>query len=303
MKRMKLAALACALLMSGSILAQSKRINRKTEAEKYPELQATEKRQELNVKEVMERLGKFGHLVELTRQDRVNAFRETQEPNKFSHTFRSVKFTPRNTYVRFVSNSDKLSLVGLGNEQELLKELDERVKLANGVGVPVKNLQFAPMDGIEITHFDFIYQNDGFERRAVGSTRKSLTLYFKPAGAGPDNEPVFNLEMAITRIVNDHLRDGVKDVEVVVDPSPLTEDMDDIVVFHRYNQKPTDIVLVGTMSNTPNDPHRTQFKQKFYFKVLDHFYRLMTMVNDYAAREGNDVNRSQLDRLDRSLSY
>ena len=99
------------------------------------------------------------------------------------------------------------------------------------------------------------------------------------------------------------MKDGVKNVQLIIDPSPTDDQLDDIIIFDRYNQKPANVTVLGTMSNTPVNPHRTIFKQKFYLKVLDHFFRLFRMVDGYAVREGNDYNRNLLEKVDKGLEY
>lgn len=291
-------------LAAGEISAQSKKINRKVEADKFPDLQTTEDIQDKNIMNVFNRLATFGHLVEMARQDRLNKFREENVDRlNFSFTHRELKYTPYNTYVRFVHNGDKFSLVGLGETEKLMAQINEKVAVAKAVGVKSADIRFPDLDGIELTRFAFLYEIIDQERRAIGSRRKSISLYFQPGDVGPDQERNFTLEMAVTRIVDDSFQEGRRYVQLIIDPSPTDENSDDIVVVHRYNQKPAVVTVLGTMQNTSNYPHRVEFKQKFYVKILDNFFRLFRMVDGYSRKDGDDFNDGLLKHLERGNEY
>lgn len=295
----------------GTITGEPKIINREEEAKSFPALQETEKRLDANITEAYNRVAIFGPLVEKAKIDRLNAAKQIEDPQNFQYADRFMKFTPRNTYIRFVSEDAPVStskpqekdpflfiLAGLGEKGEIQAKLDAKVKQAQAAGVKAVAPTFAGRDGIELTQFEFIYDEDDPERRAAGSRRKSLALYFKP---GTDEK--WTLEMVVTRVVEDNMLAGVRDVEVIIDPSPMTPETDDLIFFHRYNQKPVNVAIVGTMSNTPNNPLRNQFKQKFYSKLLDHFFRLYRLVDGYANKDSNDYNREVIEKMKKSMEY
>ena len=307
-------ALAFALLFFVvGLAAQPRLIDRKNEAKLYPDLQVTERVTDGEVLERMKGLSAYGHLVDMARVDRKIKWQEDYvDPQKFENTFRLLKFTPRNMYVRYVEDVEDLKkaadgkikgnflLAGMGPAEELHEQLQQKVNDAKGVGIKVEKIAYGQgRTGIELTQFDFIYGNEPDGRKAVGSLRKSLTLLY--SGGAKGGEPVLNMVVATT--IYDHLAEGVTFKQVIVDPSPLDTNLDDIIIYDRYNQKPTSISVLGMMSNTPNDPHRVRFKKKFYTKYLSDFYRMYRMVDSYAKRDGGEYNREVIEKLEDNLGY
>lgn len=302
-KYMTLTALA-ALLATVALAAKPKIIDRMSEKEEFPDLQVTEKKWDFNILDIDKKLNQFGPLVELGKEDRARLFQELKEPNDFRNSFRNIKYTPRNTYVRYVKESPEFIINGIGSVDEINTLIDAKTKEANDAGLNLQKLQFQSREGIELTQFDFIKEDIGDKCCVpVGSLRKSLTLYFSRANGEADTRQELKLTMVVARVVSDHLKNGVKDVELVIDPSPLDDNMDDILVFHRYNQNVPTLAILGTMSNTPNYPHRIDFKQKFYARLEDHFYRLYQLVDGYAHRDNNSYNEDVIQKLEQGLSY
>ena len=326
--RTLLIALICGVFAS-QLLAQPRLIKRQEEQKEYPELQVTEKIQEANIQTANNRFATLWWLVDMARADRKVAAKELKDPLNFENTYRLLKFTPRNTYVRYVTDIQELDpdpktkkikgsfvLSGFGAAKldsdaqppdpenpkrplGLLAQQKKKVDEATKNGVKAVDIQFNQgRIGIELTQFEFIYETDEESRATVGSRRKSVALFYKKGGDGK-----MTLDLVVTRIVQDHLRNGVKFIQLVLDPTPLTPEMDDVIIYDRYNQKPTDITVLGMMSNTPNNPHRLHFKQKFYVKLTDHFYRLYRMLAGYAKRDGNDYNQKVLEKLEKTLEY
>lgn len=313
MTRAILLTASAVLFFSSALAAQPRLIDRKEEAKRYPDLQVTESVQDQEVIERLKGLAAYGHLVDMARVDRKTKWQEDYvDPQKFENTFRLLKFTPRNVYVRYVEDIEDLKktadgkikgnfiLAGMGAADELHQLLESKIADAKTSNVKAEKISYGQgRTGIELTQFDFIYEADEEKNKAVGSLRKSLALYF--TGGGKGAEPVLN--MVVLTTVYDHLANGVTFKQVVVDPTPLDTNLDDIIIYDRYNQKPTAITVLGTMSNTPNDPHRVRFKKKFYTKVLSHFYRLYRMVDSYARRDGNEYNREVIEKLEDTLEY
>jgi len=300
----------------GTLPAQKSVVNRTQEAADFPDLRSTEERMETNIQDANERLATMSQLVEQAKKDRQSVFDEVEHPLDFRYTDRNLRYTPRNTYIRFVSEqmtpqadgrtftSADFILAGFGNSEELMGKIREKVNEAKAGGVAASEIAFANRNGMELTQYEFIYRDDSHERRVVGSRRKSLALYFKQgAAAAPDQAQNLVLDMVVTRVVEDDLAAGVRDIELVIDPTPLTKQMDDVIILHRYNQKPTNVVLLGAMANTPTNPHRVRFKQKFYLKLLEHFYRLYRLVDGYANRDSNDYNEQVIEHVEEGMSY
>lgn len=286
------------------LLAQPKLIDREEEKREYPDLQNTEVQLDKNIQDAYKRLSIFGPLVRLAKEDRNKFFKQKEEPLDFKHTLKNIIYTPRNTYLRYIKESADFLLVGFDTTQEILAKVKEKVDYVNQQGVKANQLQFKEREGLELTQFEFIYSEDSPQREAVGSKRKALSLFYERIAQNPIDSPQdFKLTMVVSRITNDHIKDGVKDVELVIDQDPESENMDDVIIIHRYNQKPTNVIVLGAMHNTPNFPHRVQFKRDFYLLLLDHFNILYKMVEGYAKKDSNKYNEKVIDLLKDSITY
>ncbi|GIX40701.1 MAG: hypothetical protein KatS3mg129_0434 [Leptospiraceae bacterium] len=286
------------------IWAQPKLIDREEEKKEYPDLQQTEAILDKNILDAYKRLSIFGPLVNLAKDDREKYFKQKENPLDFNYSLKNIVYTPRNTYIRYVKELPEFLLVGFDTTQETLAKIKERIDYINGQGVKVPQLQFKTRDGIELTQFEFIYAEDSPSREVVGSRRKSLTLFYERINQGTIDTPQdFKLTMVVSRIVRHHIKDGIKDIELVIDPDPNTENMDDVIILHRYNQKPTNVIVLGSMHNTPNFPHRVEFKRDFYLQLLDHFNILYRMVDGFAKKDGNQYNQKVIDLLKKAMEY
>ena len=286
------------------IWAQPKLIDREEEKKEYPDLQQTEAILDKNIQDAYKRISIFGPLVNLAKNDRSKYFKQKEDPFNFEHGLKNIVYTPRNTYIRYVKESPEFLLVGFGTTQDILAKIKERIDYVNNQGVKVPQLGFQNRDGIELTQFEFVYADDTPTREVVGSRRKSLTLFYDRVNQSTIDTPQdFKLTMVVSRIINHHIRDGVKDVELIVDPDPNTENMDDVIILHRYNEKPTQVIVLGSMHNTPNNPHRVVFKRDFYLQLLDHFNSLYRMVDGYAKKDSNEYNQKVLQLLKKEMEY
>jgi hypothetical protein len=286
------------------IWAQPKLIDREEEKKEYPDLQQTEAILDKNIQDAYKRISIFGPLVNLAKNDRSKYFKQKEDPFNFEHGLKNIVYTPRNTYIRYVKESPEFLLVGFGTTQEVLAKIKERIDYVNGQGVKVSQLGFQNRDGIELTQFEFVYAEDTPTREVVGSRRKSLTLFYDRVNQSTIDTPQdFKLTMVVSRIINHHIRDGIKDLELIVDPDPNTENMDDVIILHRYNEKPTQVIVLGSMHNTPNNPHRVVFKRDFYLQLLDHFNSLYRMVDGYAKKDSNEYNQKVLQLLKKEMEY
>lgn len=286
------------------IWAQPKLIDREEEKKEYPDLQQTEAILDKNIQDAYKRISIFGPLVNLAKNDRSKYFKQKEDPFNFEHGLKNIVYTPRNTYIRYVKESPEFLLVGFGTTQEVLAKIKERIDYVNDQGVKVPQLGFQNRDGIELTQFEFVYADDTPTREVVGSRRKSLTLFYDRVNQSTIDTPQdFKLTMVVSRIINHHIRDGVKDVELIVDPDPNTENMDDVIILHRYNEKPTQVIVLGSMHNTPNNPHRVVFKRDFYLQLLDHFNSLYRMIDGYAKKDSNEYNQKVLQLLKKEMEY
>jgi len=286
-----------------ALFAQDRIIDREQEKKDFPEIQESEAIAEQNILGTYNQLKSYGHLVQMAKEDRVNTFLEIKDPNNMKYMARHIKFTPHNSYSRYVKEDPALLLLGLGELKDIQALISEKIKLANNNGVAAKEIQFQSRDGIELTDFAFIYDPQDPKHKAIGSVRKTLTLFFKPAGQTADQRQAYELDLVVGRLVDDNMRDGVKNVEVFIDPSPLDAQMDDFVIIHRKNFQEPSVIPLGIAHNTPNAPHRLRYKQRFHTRLLDHFYRLYTLVDSYAKKDGNKYNETVIEEMEDVLSY
>lgn len=308
MKFGKLIVAAVSLALAGliaSLAAQPKLVNKEEEAKEFAALQETEAHQDKVIHTAYtDNLEEMGFLVPMLKQDRAFRFAEEKDPLDFENTFRFVEITPRNSYIRYVKEDAQFLLNTFGTVQETLALVEEEVKEAQNANVKAEPLTFKERDGVELTQYNFIYDIVDGERRAIGSRRKSLTLFFEPnAEQSTPREPAYTLTMAVARVVEDNFRDGVRNIELIIDMTPQTAEMEDVIILHRYNQKPTNAIVLGGMHNTASYPHRLRFKQKFYRHYLDHFYRLYAMVANYASKGDNDYNEEVIENFEQSMDY
>lgn len=305
MKRWKLLFSLVVVVPLTSILAVLPPIvDREAEREEYPGLQNTEALRDGNILEYNERLGQLGALVIMSREDRATAFAERENPYDMNNLFRFIRYTPRNTYVRYVQESFDFILVGMGEPEDLMEEIQRATDEAARANVNVPALEFQNRDGIELTQFEFIYDHEHLAtREAIGSRRKSLTLFFRPGEGGADRAEDLVLDAVVTRVVDDNFREDKRFVQVIVDPTPLEESMDNVWVFQREGERITDARILGTMENTPTNPHRLNFKRNFYNKLVSHYDVLYTMVDNYANTDDNRYNRELIRSLNRSMEY
>ncbi|MCB1303937.1 MAG: hypothetical protein KDK37_06655, partial [Leptospiraceae bacterium] len=227
-------AIGAGALFSINLAAEPAVVDVQYENKEFPALQKTEDILDQNIQNAYDRIRGFGHLVPMAKEDRILKQKEEADPYDFKNTFRNIKYTPRNTYIRYVKESAPFLLVGFGDPAIIQQQIQEQAKKAQDAGLQVQPLNFGDRDGIELTQFDFIYST-GPERKAIGSRRKSVTLFFSPAGGAADSEQEWKLEAVVTRLVEDDFKMGIKNIEVIYDPSPATPEMDDVYVFHRYN--------------------------------------------------------------------
>ncbi len=292
------------LALAGNLYAKPRVIDREAEKDAYPDLQITEKKQEQNIISVMKLLSDYGHLVELVQEDRLKYFKAVEEPLEFKHNLKNITYTPRNTYVRYIKGSPNFFFAGLGTTEEVNALINEKIQEAKAANVNVSEVNIGERDGIELTQFDFIKEINGSGKMvAVGSKRKVVSLFYKDTSQQADTEQSRVLDMVIVRITDNHLRNSVKDVELIIDPTPMDDNLDDIIIIHRYNMKVPTVAIMGAIANTPSYPLRNKFKQGFYLKLMDHFYRLYQLVDNYSTMDGNDFHETVIEEVTDQLDY
>ncbi len=285
------------------LFAQPGLIDRAAEKVDHAALQFGEKILDKNIQEAYEYLKSLGYLSALAKSDRALAIKAEKEPYNFRYDQRALKYVPWRNSVRYVKESDLFLLNTFGSTEETLALIQEQVTKARLQKIDIPNFQLGSRDGVEISVFGFLYVKDKDKTRSIGSIRRTLRMFYVPTGRLPNGEQDYDLGLVSLRIVYDNFRQGNKDVEVIIDPSPNDEQMDDLIILHRYNQAPSDVYLLGLMHNTKTFSHRYDFKRKYYSYFRDQFLQLLQRVTKYNTFSTNASHEEQVKRLDRGLRY
>ena len=285
------------LLLSGVLFAQRRIIDKQEENLKYKLLQQTGKGWDKSIQEVFSQLAQFGFLVELAKNDRATAILAEKEPYNFRYDKRHLKFVPWRSNIRYVKEGDSLLLNSFGKISEVKELINKKIQLATAQNnVKVANPSIGNRDGVEISQFGFVYAKGPDKTRVIGTQRKWISLYFaQPARA--------ELSLATIRIEYHDFREGVKEVELIIDPSPTDKQMEDIVIIHRYNQTVPEVYLLALMSNDKSFAHRNQFKKKYHGYLRSHFLQSLRRMAAYNTLTTHGAHEKEVKRLERGLEY
>ena len=144
---------------------------------------------------------------------------------------------------------------------------------------------------IQLESFSFVPESYIFTN-IVGVKYTIVKLYFGPGG----------LSKIETRIYEDnYITEGLNE-NLIIDPSPNTDDTSDIQIVHQTKAKPPYRSVLGKMQNTDSMPLGVKFKKE-YIRHLGAFLKLFSLVEDYQIRYGNNVDKNIIDTLVESLSY
>ncbi|MDH5655882.1 MAG: hypothetical protein OEZ34_08240 [Spirochaetia bacterium] len=287
----------------GSLNAQPLPFNREQEQKDFPEIYKSERIQDANIFNAYKSLSSYGHLVQMAQEDRMMNFERIKDPYNPNALKRNITYTPRNTYVRYVKESAELLLIGFGPLDKVQATISEKVKVANANNIPAKEIQFGNRGGIELTQFTFIYDPKDPKREAIGSRRKTVTLFFDQTNQAADAQQNLALSAVVARVVNDNFIEGSRNIELIIDPSPGDEQLEDVMIIHRENNKDAQAISAGMMRNNGAYPHRLRFKQRFYSTFLSDFDRLYTLVDSYSQRDGEAYNESVILELENQMDY
>ena len=293
-KKILRSALLSTFFLSSLLFAQWKLIDREGEKQQYQSLEKTGKSWDKNVQEAFGQLARFGFLIELAKKDRATAILAEKEPHNFRHDKRELKLVPWRNSIRYIKEGDQFILNSFGKIEEIKGLVSKKIQLAAQNNVQVPNLTIGAREGVEISQFGFIYANDPDKTRAVGSQRKWMSLYY--------NNPN-ELAAVVLRVEYHNFRAGVKETELVIDPSPVDDQMDDIIILHRYNQVEPKVYLVALMHNDKAYNNRNKFKSKYHGYVRGHFLQMIERISNYNILNPTKAHEKEVDRLERGLSY
>ena len=295
MNRKKLTTLCFIIFFfSNTLFSQSPVVNREQEKKNFASLHFTEKRLGQNIKEAYESLSKFAYLIKLAKEDRLRAIQAEKEPHNFRHDFKALKYVPWRNNIRYVKEGDKFILNSFGKVNEIKELINERVTQARANNILIDKINFQAREGIEFSQFSFIYAKDSDKTRAVGAQRKWLSLYFNPNKT---------LALSTLQVEYNNLRRGVKEIELIIDPSPTDNNLDDLVIVHRYNQGPAKVYLVGMMYNNKSFNNRNNFKIKYNNYLRNKFLQMFQRVAKYNNYNSHEGHKKHFERLERGLEY
>lgn len=203
-----------------------------------------------------------------------------------------------------------------------VKLKDADVKLTPGKTVftdSKKTEKYKNENFVELESYSFIPASY-ISNESVGTRRKAMRLYY----AGE------NLSKIETSIIEDNFRSKLTTISVVIDPSPASEDTNDIVVrtltlrnntpsvekMDDYLKQMRDVSKkpnfnlgdfyegkLSDMQNTISNPLRVRFKRTFYVKNLRYFEKIYRFTEDFYRRYGKDSDAVTIETLKESLQY
>ena len=284
------------LLLGSALFAQRKVIDRQQENLQYKSLQIAGKTWDKKIQEVYKKLEHFGFLVALAKDDRKKAILGEKEPLDFRHDRRHLKFVPWRNSIRYVKEGEDFLLNSFGDIEEVKALIAKKIQLAaqNNMTVPKPNI--GNREGFELSQFGFIYVKDPDKTRAIGTQRRRLTLYF----SGPNQQ----LAAATMRIEYHNFREDVKEIELIIDPTPIDKQMEDIVILHRHNKKEAKVDLLALMHNSKAFANRNKFKSKYHNYLRVHFFQSIQRIATYNVLNPQKFNQKAFERrLERGLAY
>ena len=290
-------------ILCGSLFAQQEYIDRKREAKEFRSLLYAESIQDKNIQQAFTYLGSLGYMTELAKFDRNLAVRAEKEPHNFRTDLRRLKYVPWRNTLRYVKESEQFVLNSFGDLEEVKALIQSKLALARGHKIDLPEFGYGARDGVELTWYGFLYEKGPTKRRAIGSQSKSLTLYFIPSDKNKFNQQNYKLERATLKIIHNNMLQDSKQVEFIIDPTPLDDKLDDILIVTRYNYAPPEIYVLGMMHNNKGFSHRLEFKKKYHNYLRNQFLQMFQRIAKYNKFTENVRHEKHLQRLQRGLEF
>jgi len=298
MKRISIVLISLLVMIEGASADEGDR-GRMLEAKHFPELQAAERSQEANIREMYRTLNRYGPLARTMGKDSVAAFQDTADPLHFKKVYGFVSFTPTDTFARYVRETPDFVFAELGEPKTILDLISHGTRQAKGEGLVIPGLQLQNREGIELTRFQFLYRQTSAGKQVIGSHRRSLLLFFKP---GSSSALAPELDLVVMRISEVQPRDAIKHLEVIIDPSPLSASTEGVIRLNRYNTGITTCDILATFENNPGYPQRLKFKKDFHAQLLEQFNVFYDLVDNYALLNSKKQGEKTLDGILKSMN-
>ena len=290
---MKLSVMTFVLFFCCSLLlAQQNPVDRKKEAILFKSIQKKGLRLDKKIQEAYADIATFGFLIDLAKHDRAVKIAREKNPFVRSQTKRKLKYVPLKHSIRYVKEGEDFLFSDFGKASEVRALIAKKIAFAQKNNVNVPNLNIANRDGVEVSHFGYGSSYNLKRAQASVSGRKKLSLYFT------DNK---TLSMAILRLENNDYYAGIKDVELIIDPSPTDDKTDDIIILYREGNKEATANLLALMHNNTFYDDRNKFKIKYYEYLKNRFVEKFRGMSNYNKEFGKWPDDSYFKRLDNGL--
>ena len=151
-------------------------------------------------------------------------------------------------------------------------------------------------DYIELENYLFILEGLG-STKVIGSKVTKMRLYFGGGSNGGE------LSKIITEIVMNDFVEKTVYYHKVTDPSPLTDDTDDIIINEKIDGLGETETTLGQYDMTISNPNRIKFKREFYLPLLVDFERLFRYTENYQRMYGTNNDYETIELLKSSQNY
>lgn len=146
---------------------------------------------------------------------------------------------------------------------------------------------------LEIIKHTYI-RSSQFGRDYIGVEEKTLRIH-------TDGNSVSKIETIISTKNYNSLEE---EVVTVIDPSPLTEDSDDMIFTHEVNRKKLiDQKKLGDVKNTLAQPLRNEIKMQFIIPNLSILLNSIVFISEASQKGFGDSDDIMLDFLKKSTLY
>ena len=146
---------------------------------------------------------------------------------------------------------------------------------------------------LEIIKHTYI-RSSQFGRDYIGVEEKTLRIH-------TDGNSVSKIETIISTKNYNSLEE---EVVTVIDPSPLTEDSDDMIFTHEINRKKLiDQKKLGDVKNTLAQPLRNEIKMQFIIPNLSILLNSIVFISEASQKGFGDSDDIMLDFLKKSTLY
>ncbi|MES0490589.1 MAG: hypothetical protein ABUK01_11380 [Leptospirales bacterium] len=161
---------------------------------------------------------------------------------------------------------------------------------------PAQTKFFKGNDYIELESYLFIQEGLG-STKVVGSKVTKMRLYFNGGDSGGE------LSKIITEITMNDFKEKTVYYHKITDPSPATEDTDDIIINEKVDGYEETETTLGQYDLTISNPNRIKFKREFYLPLLVDFERLFRYTENYQRMYGSNNNYETIELLKHSQNY